>query len=71
MTEDVLKRRVVAQVRGVNTILLSVRRIVGEGGTVIFKEGYGWIEDEAGERIWMKENDGMYMVKLWVKKGGL
>ncbi len=43
--------------------------MVGEGGTVICKKGYGWIEDELGERIRLTEKDGMYMVKLWEKKG--
>ena len=69
VTEDGLKRRVVAQVCGVNKSLLSVRRVVAEGGTVVFGKGYGYIEDDSGERIWMTEKDVMYMVKLWVKKG--
>lgn len=64
------ERRVVAQVCGVNKSLLSVRKVVGEGGTVVFKKGYGWIEDDAGEILWLIEKDGMYIVKVWVKKKG-
>jgi hypothetical protein len=55
VTEDGLQRRVVAQVCGVNKSLLSVRRVVGECCTVVFKKGYGWIEDESGEKIWLTE----------------
>jgi hypothetical protein len=37
VTEDGLKRRVVAQFCGVSNSLLSVRRVIGEGGTVVSK----------------------------------
>ena len=59
----------VAQVCGVNKALLSVRKVAAVGNTVVFKKGYGWIEEDAtGEKIWMEEKDGMYIVKLWVPK---
>ena len=58
-----------AHVCGVIKFVIIVRRVVGEGGTVVFKKGYGWITDgNTGERIWMTEKEGMYMVKLWVQK---
>ena len=58
------------QVCDVNKSLLSVRKVCGSGNTVVFKAGYGWIEDDTTkERIWLKEREGMYMMKMWVKKG--
>ena len=69
VTEEGSKRKVVGQVCGVNKSLLSVRKVTGGGSTVVFKKGYGWIEnDRTGEKTWMEERDGMYMVKLWVPR---
>lgn len=63
------KKKLVAQVCGVNKSLLSVKKVTAAGNTVVFKKGYGWIEDDStGEKIWMEEREGMYMVKLWVPK---
>jgi hypothetical protein len=63
------RRRMVAQVCGVNKALLSVRKVTAAGNTVVFKKRHGWIEEDAtGERIWMEEKDGMYIVKLWVPR---
>ena len=67
--EDGVKKKMVAQVCGVNKALLSVRRVTAAGNTVVFKKGYGYIEEEStGEKIWMEEKEGMYVVKLWVPK---
>ena len=67
--EGGLKKRMVAQVCGVNKALLSVRRVTAAGNTVVFKKGFGWIQEDAtGEKIWMEEKEGMYIVKWWVPK---
>ena len=64
-------RRMRAQVCDVNKALLSVRRVTQAGNKVVFEKDGGWIEDGAtGEKIWLKERDGMYILKLWVKRGG-
>ena len=37
------------------------------GNRVVFDEDGSYIEDKnTGERMWLKEKDGMYMLKLWV-----
>ena len=69
LTEEGLERRIVGQVCDVNKSLLSVRKVCEAGSTVVFKKGHGWIEDDkTGERVWMQEREGMYVVKMWVPK---
>ena len=60
-------RGITAQVCEVNKPLLSVSKLVQAGNTVVFDSEGAYIEDKrSGERIWLKESGGMYMVKLWV-----
>ena len=59
---------ITAQVCDVNKALLSVRKIVAAGNKVIFEHEGAYIEDPAGRKIWLQEKQGMYMLKLWVKK---
>ena len=69
ITAEGHKNKLVAQVCGVNKSLLSVKKVTAAGNTVVFKKGYGWIEDDnTGAKIWMEEREGMYMVKLWALK---
>ena len=72
VSEEGSLRSMRVQVCDVNKALLSVRRVTQAGNRVVFEEDGGWIEDVAsGERMWMKQKDGMYLLKLWVKKGGV
>ena len=62
-------RNMTAQVCDVNKALLSVKRMVQAGNRVVFEANGGYIEDtHTGERIHMKENGGMYMLKMWVQR---
>ena len=57
-----------AKVCDVNKALHSVRTLVQAGNKVIFDKEAGYIlDEETGEEMLMKEQDGMYMLKLWVK----
>lgn len=67
-TENGAKVKMVAQVADVTKSLLSVRRVVDRGGTVVFKKGYGWIETSAGRKVWLRQKEGMYVVRLWVNR---
>ena len=61
-------RAIKAQVCEVNKALLSVHRMVQAGNTVVFsKQGSYAQDDETGERIYMHEKGGMYMLKMWVR----
>ena len=49
--------------------LLSVKKIVAAGNRVVFDES-SYIEDKnTGDRSWLQEENGMYMLKMWVKNG--
>ena len=63
-----VKRQITAQVCEVNKGLLSVRRMVQAGNTVVFTKRGSYIEDDwTGERMNMEEKNGMYMLKLWTR----
>ena len=61
-------RHMRSQVCDVNRALLSVHRCVQAGNRVVFAASGSYIEDEAsGEVMPLREQGGMYMLKLWVK----
>jgi hypothetical protein len=65
-------RGMTAQVCEVNKALLSVSKMVKQGNKVVFEEEGAYVEDRhTGERMYLKESGGMYMMKLWVKSGFL
>ena len=60
------------QVCDVNKSLLSVRRVAQAGNRVVLEDNGGYIENkQSGERMSLKMRDGMYMLKMWVPKGGV
>ena len=68
-TESGMLRRMTAQVCGVSKPLLSVKRILQAGNRVVFDPAGSYIEDvESGEVSMLKEEGGMFMLKLWCKK---
>jgi hypothetical protein len=45
-----------------------VKKIIAAGNRVVFDEEGSFIEDKStGERMWMKDEGGMFMLKMWVK----
>ena len=61
-------RTIKAQVCDVNKALMSVSRMVQAGNKVVFSKSGSYVEDESTqERIPLREQGGMYMLKLWVK----
>ena len=70
-TEEGMPRNLKAQVCDVNKALLSVSKLVQMGNKVVFDGEGSYIEDKpTGERLWLREQGGMYMLKLWVKCEG-
>ena len=52
-----------------DTSLLSVRKMVNAGNTVVFsEEGSYTINNVAKHNIWMENEDGMSMLSMWVKR---
>ena len=63
-------RKMTAQVCEVNKALLSVSKVVNAGNRVVFEAEGSYVEDRTTmERMYLKEVGGMYMIKMWVKKG--
>ena len=70
-SEEGIKRALCVQVAEVNKALLSVSKVVKAGNTVVFDEEGSFIEDKrTGQRMWMREDGGMYMLKMWVRNPG-
>ena len=59
---------ITAQVCDINKGLLSVKRMVDKDHKVVFEKAGGYIEDcKTGTKLWMTEDRGLYMLKMWVK----
>jgi len=70
VSDSGMKRRMRAQVCDVNKALLSVAKTVKAGNRVVFDDAGSYIEDkQTGERMYLEERAGMYMLKLWVQRG--
>ena len=68
ISEEGAERNITAQVCDVNKALLSVKKILTAGNRVVFDESGSYIEDKGtGDKMWMKEVNGMYMLKMWVR----
>jgi len=68
ITENGMTRNITAQVCDVNKALLSVKKIIAAGNRVTFDEEGSFIEDKSsGEKMWLREDKGMFMLKMWVK----
>ena len=63
------ERMMTAQVCDVNKALLSVKRMVQAGNRVVFEPQGGYVEDtKTGDKIYMRDSGGMYMLKMWVRR---
>ena len=68
VTDEESLRHLKVQVCDVNKALLSVKKITNAGNKVIFDNEGSYIEDKiTGEKIWLREEGGMYMLRMWVK----
>ena len=56
-----------AQICEVSKSLLSVSKVVTTGNEILLDKDGSYIEDIIiGDNVWIKNVDGMYMLKLWV-----
>ena len=68
-TAEGVERNITAQICDVNKGLLSVVKMVNAGNTVVFTRDGSFIEDDVtGERIRINEENGMYVLSMWVKR---
>ena len=71
ITEEGVARSLTAQICAVNKTLMSVSKVAKAGNRVVFDDDGSYIEDKStGERIWMEQIGGMYLVKMWVSRKG-
>ena len=69
VSQEGVTRNITAQVCDVNKALMSVKKVMKAGNRVVFDEDGTYVEDKiTGERIWAKDEGGMFMVKLWVNR---
>ena len=63
-----MQTELTAQVCEVNKVLLSVSKVVAKGNTKVFAPEESYIENQStGARIYLKEQGGMYVLKMWVR----
>ena len=68
-TSEGLMRSMTYQCVKSSKALGSVSNICRAGNRVIFDDEGSYIEDKtSGERTWMKQVGGMYMLKMWVSR---
>ena len=69
VTEEGLEKEMTLQVADVNQGLLSVSKAMKAGNRVVFDEAGSYIESKrTGDKTWMRERNGMFIMKLWVKR---
>ena len=67
-TENGIQKILTAQVCDVSKALLSVKKVVAAGNRVVFEPTQAYIENiKTHERMNMKQEGGMYTLKMWVK----
>ena len=67
-----MTRNVTAQVCDVNKSLMSMNKVLASGNRVIFEEEGSYIEiKRTGENMWLRDEGGMIMLKMYVKKSQL
>ena len=63
------QRGITAQICEANKTLMSVSKMAAQGNRVVFDDEGSYIEDKSsGERTWMQQVGGMYMLKMWVSR---
>ena len=66
-TKEGHRKNMRCQKTGVTKMLASVSRICSYGHKVVFQAGKSYIEDAStGERSYLREKDGLYMLDAWV-----
>ena len=57
------------QVADVNQGLLSASKAMKAGNRIVFDADGSYIESKRnGDKTWMREKNGMFILKLWVKR---
>ena len=69
VTEEGKEKKMVLQVCEVIQGLLSVAKMMAAGNRVVFDPEGSFVESKnTGDRTWLKERGGMFIMKLWVRR---
>ena len=69
VSEENVERSITAQVCEVNKALLSVQKVMKAGNRIVFDEEGSYIEDKGtGEIMNLRQENGMFLLKVWVHK---
>ena len=70
VTEESAEKNIVLQVADVNQGISSVSKVVSAGNRVVKIDPAGsYIQNAmSGQKTWLQERGGMYILKLWVKR---
>ena len=70
ISEEGVMRGITAQVCEVSKPLLSIQKLIQAGNRVVLEKDNAYIEDvKTGEIMRLQQEGGMYLLKLWVKRG--
>lgn len=71
VSEEGIEKSMTAQVCEVNKALLNVKKIVNAGNRIVFDDEGSYVESKrSGERMWMEDRNGVYVMSLYVKSSG-
>jgi len=69
LTEEGREKQMTLQVCDVTQGLLSVTKMVAAGNKVVFDNEGSYVENKmSGDRTWLREKNGMFIMKLWVRR---
>ena len=69
--EEGSQRNFTVQVCGVNKALMSVKKVVAAGNRVVFDDAGSYVEDKTtGDKMWLREEGGIYYLRMWVPTSG-
>ena len=69
VTEEGQERKLTLQVCDVNQGLLSVPKMTQAGNRVVFDKEGSYVQNKnSGERTWLSDKNGMFVMKLWVER---
>ena len=69
LTEEGAEKKMTSQVVDVSQGLVSVSKAMKAGNRIVFDAEGSYIESKRnGDKTWMREKNGMFMLKFWVKR---
>jgi len=69
VTEEGVEKKLVLQVCDVNQGLISASKLAAAGNRVMLDDDASYVENKtSGQRTWLKNRNGMYIMSLWVRR---